>query len=445
MSLRAADIAPAILRPTRLLAGALAFTMILAAGGLSHGVLAQSSEDEEEGLFDPFAFETDPLPAPQAAPSPAPQPPAEPQPGDLAAANPPIPVQRPSRISAYTLSIAPQAQETGTISIRAPLTEQPQAPNPEPAQTVDVPDPVERPAGTSPAEPAPASDPQPDETATVGLRPTARPETAATPQRDRTVFRRSRSNGPALLEQVMARGTLRVGTALLAPYAMRDASGNLIGHEVDIALAIANDLDVELELVSLPFRDLIDAVQDDRVDMIIAGLSITPDRALRVAFTRPYATTGVQLVTTYRAGRGRSSTEDFNDPETTIGVAVGTPSELAAERRFPKAKIVRFASHQDAKNALLDGTVPALVASSPFPEVLVAQSPDDYALPLDAPLSETAEGLAIRHGEPEFLAYLNAWIVARRMDEFLPKTKAYWFKSTDWLPRLTEKPVIDNG
>ncbi len=270
-----------------------------------------------------------------------------------------------------------------------------------------------------------------------GNNPTFRTAQASTSGR-----RASRSENDDL-DVILNRGALRIGTTLFTPYAMRDAAGTLIGHEIDLALALASDLGVEAEIVPLAAPELVDALTRGSIDVIIAAYAVTPARALRVTFTRPYARQYVHLIAAAKgAPRGREL-EDFNRKDVSLGVTRGSFAERIAVELLPETTFVRYPEVQAAKTALLEGQVPLLLATTPFPEVLVAQSPEQFKLPLDRPLLETPLAFGLRGGNPDLLAYLDAWILARSMDRFLEKTRAYWIDSTDWLPRLTESPRID--
>ena len=56
--------------------------------------------------------------------------------------------------------------------------------------------------------------------------------------------------------------------------------------------------------------------------------------------------------------------------------------------------------------------------------------------PIFLPLLVSRAGFAVIKGDPDFLAFLNAWITARDADTWLPTTTSYWFKSLGWRKRL---------
>ena len=98
-----------------------------------------------------------------------------------------------------------------------------------------------------------------------------------------------------VLEAVQKRGTLRVGMSTFVPWAMRDTTGSLIGFEIDVATKVAEDMGVEIEFVPTAWSGIIPALIAKKFDVIIGGMSITPQRNLTVNFTIPYAHSGQQM------------------------------------------------------------------------------------------------------------------------------------------------------
>src|SRR6187549_3488824 len=86
------------------------------------------------------------------------------------------------------------------------------------------------------------------------------------------------------LQEVLNTGTLRVGVTLFAPWAARGADGDLVGFEVDVARQLAADMGVKAQLLSYDVERLVPALESGEIDIIAAGLTITPERALHVNF-----------------------------------------------------------------------------------------------------------------------------------------------------------------
>ena len=81
--------------------------------------------------------------------------------------------------------------------------------------------------------------------------------------------------------------------------------------------------------------------------------------------------------------------------------------------------------------ALTDGKVTVAVVSSPLTEFLVLRSADAFAK-LPEPIGTQREGLVVRRGDLEFLAYFNTWVQARTDDLWLATHIRRWFKESDW-------------
>src|SRR5512143_3771351 len=134
------------------------------------------------------------------------------------------------------------------------------------------------------------------------------------------------------LQQVLNTGTLRVGVTLYPPWAARAANGDLIGFEVDVAKQLAADLKVKADLRAYDVERLIPALESGEIDVIAAGLSITPARALHVNFSQPYAEGGVGLATHVARTASVKALEDLNGESHTIVAVDGSVAAQLAKR-----------------------------------------------------------------------------------------------------------------
>ena len=88
---------------------------------------------------------------------------------------------------------------------------------------------------------------------------------------------------------LMDKNTFMVGTeSTYPPYESRNEQGDLIGFDIDLMELIAEKLGKKIDWQDMSFDGLIPALIAKRIDMVIAGMSITEERAQRVAFTKPY-------------------------------------------------------------------------------------------------------------------------------------------------------------
>jgi len=238
------------------------------------------------------------------------------------------------------------------------------------------------------------------------------------------------------LQQVLNTRTLRVGVTLYPPWAVRASNGELVGFEVEVAKQLAADLRVKADLRAYDIERLIPALESGEIDLIAAGLTITPARALHVNFSQPYAEGGVGLATHVARTASVRKLEDLDGDTHTIAAVEGSVAAQLARRLLPRAKLRLIASADAASRALVKGEVDGYLEDEPVPTFLALDNPGVVDVPLSRPLLASRSGFAIKKGDPDFLAFLNSWIVAREADTWLPTTTSYWFKSLRWRERL---------
>jgi polar amino acid transport system substrate-binding protein len=116
-------------------------------------------------------------------------------------------------------------------------------------------------------------------------------------------------------------------------------SGELIGFEVDVARKIADDMSVTPEFTVYEWQKVIPALQRGEIDVIAAGMAITPARALQVNFSRPLATSGISLATNTEKTRNVTELRHLNDERVVITVVADTLALSVAQTFFDQANI----------------------------------------------------------------------------------------------------------
>jgi polar amino acid transport system substrate-binding protein len=240
----------------------------------------------------------------------------------------------------------------------------------------------------------------------------------------------------SVIERIMKRGTLRVGMDTFEPWAMKDKTGEFIGFEIDVARRLAEDMGVELELVPTKWSGIIPALLAGKFDVLIGGMSIRPDRALKVNFTIPYYYSGQDIVAHRKLAEGFDSLADFNDPEVTIAARTGTTAEDAAAKLFPEAELVLFDQEPLALQELLNGRAHAWVSMAPKPAFEAARHSDKLFLPVSGTITQEPNGFALRKGDPDAVNYFNSWIEVVRSEGWIDERFHFWFETRDWEDRI---------
>src|SRR5271156_2015217 len=144
------------------------------------------------------------------------------------------------------------------------------------------------------------------------------------------------------LDVVLKRDKLIVGTySTSPPLAYIDDSGNLVGLEIDMAHAIAKDLlgdPNKVEFVVVQSDGRFPAALSGKIDFGLCSTTITPDRAVRIAFTRPYLDTGGSVIA--RKDAGIKTVKELNDPKFTYAILNVPPAIARAKEVIPDAKLL---------------------------------------------------------------------------------------------------------
>ncbi|MEF3255008.1 MAG: transporter substrate-binding domain-containing protein [Deferribacterales bacterium] len=233
------------------------------------------------------------------------------------------------------------------------------------------------------------------------------------------------------LDKILKSGKLRVGMSSFVPWAMQTKKGEWVGFEIDVARRLAQDMGVKVEFVPTKWSGIIPALLTSKFDIIIGGMGITPERALKVDFSQPYDYSGMSMVAN-RSKITATKLSDFNRSDVVIAVRLGSTAATVASQVFPKATIKMFDDEAQAIQELLNGRATAFVSSAPLPVFLAIEHKDKLYLPVKETFTKEPIGFAVRKGDQSFLNFLNSWITIVSSEGWLDKRKRYWFETKDW-------------
>jgi polar amino acid transport system substrate-binding protein len=239
-------------------------------------------------------------------------------------------------------------------------------------------------------------------------------------------------------DEILERGTIRVGVAEFAPWTIKTKSSELIGFEIEVTNKLAKDMGVTTEFKIYEWDDLIPALQQGEIDIIAAGMAITPARALKVEFTRPTAVSGVGIATNIEMTKDVQALADLNDSGIVVAAVTGTMSYSIADMFFDKSDVKAYATPALAEAEVLAGRAHVYLAGMPAARYLAAKDSDIIDIPLDRPLLAHSEAFAVRRGEQSLMNFLNAWITARQSDEWMDTTRGYWFETMGWIAEMSK-------
>jgi lysine/arginine/ornithine transport system substrate-binding protein len=231
------------------------------------------------------------------------------------------------------------------------------------------------------------------------------------------------------IDPALAQG-LRIGTeGAYPPFEYRDASGTLKGLDVEIGNALCERMRVPCQWMPQDFDGLIPAIKAGKIELIISSLSMTPDRAKVIDFTKPYYVSPSQFVALKSSGI-------TDDPATlkgkTIGVQSGTIHQAYMEQKLPDIAEKVYNTVEEAELDLESGRIDAMLADKLLmydwlEKAGKAKGFDYVGKPLADPLVTGKIGIGVKKGNALMVQSLNAVIDQLLADpEYDKITKAYF-------------------
>jgi len=223
------------------------------------------------------------------------------------------------------------------------------------------------------------------------------------------------------------------------PFGSVDAqSHKIVGYDIDFAQALAKKLGVKLELVATNPANRIPLLQSGKVDVIVADITITPDRAKVIDFSYPYFVTGQQFLVGVSAG---NTLDAF--AETRIGAVKGTTGEQELHVRFPKAQVVAYDDVPLALTALRNGSVKAITQDSSILVGLLSNAADKKNFKiLPEFLSTENIGVGTPKGEKALLNVVNASLLELEKNGEAAKIHERWFGKNTAAPEPRNFKIV---
>lgn len=225
---------------------------------------------------------------------------------------------------------------------------------------------------------------------------------------------------------------IRIGVeGAYPPFSSVTADGQLVGFDIDIALALCEEIGAECELVQQDWDGIIPALLAKKYDAIIASMSITEERKQKVAFTRKYQNTPAKFVR--RKGSGIEISPDGLKGKS-VGVQRATTHDNFITAEFGDAvDIKRYATQDEAYLDAVAGRIDLLLADSAAMDdgfLKTDQGADfEFVGPEynDPKYFGEGAGIAIRKEDADLVEKFNAAIDAIRANGKYAEINAKYF------------------
>lgn len=229
----------------------------------------------------------------------------------------------------------------------------------------------------------------------------------------------------SLLNKIQERGTLRVGLeGTYPPFNYVNSDGELVGFEVDIARAVAQELGVKAEFVPTKWDGMLAGLDTKRFDVIINQVTITPERKKKYDFTQPYTVSGMQIITRRELADQFQGAQDLAG--VAVGVGLGTNYQQWLNEHVPQADVRTYQDDPSKLQDLMVGRIDAAINDRLMVGFLM-QKTDGKLVAAGKPFATMKAGIALRKGNPKLLHALNNALDALRKDGTLAQISKQWF------------------
>ena len=167
------------------------------------------------------------------------------------------------------------------------------------------------------------------------------------------------------LADLMERGYLLYGFNGERPYNYLDPDGSLVGSEISIARAVAQEMGIEeVQGVAMNFDSFIPAIQAGRIDTCLP-IFVKPPRCKIIRYATPHLKEGQSCIVPEGNPKGIHGWDDLVRKDVKVGLVAGTtPNEIAANAGVDPARITRFPDTTTLSAGMRSGRVDAIVEAS---------------------------------------------------------------------------------
>jgi len=215
--------------------------------------------------------------------------------------------------------------------------------------------------------------------------------------------------GTSVLDKWLSTRTAKLGVDLtFPPIQFKDSSGNPTGYQMELTIAMMQDLGVTPQYVEIPFGQLFAGLVAGKFDMMGISATILPSRALKGLFSS-FPVFYESIVVLLKPGSKVTSSDQLNVSGTKISVLQGSSQEFSSKALFPNAAFSPFAALADSVNEVATGRADAVVLSE-FDVDSSKQAHPDLVVLAGPPLWVDANTYLMPLGDYKLQAWVNNWL-----------------------------------
>ncbi|MEJ2193383.1 MAG: transporter substrate-binding domain-containing protein [Ignavibacteriaceae bacterium] len=239
------------------------------------------------------------------------------------------------------------------------------------------------------------------------------------------------------MNKILKSGELRVGASgSQPPFTMKSKDSQLMGYEVELAKLLTDAMNIKLKFVEKPFSELLPALEKGEIDVIMSGMTITPERNLKATFAGPYIVSGKSILAKSQRLSALDEMGEINRPTIRVAALDGSTSQRFVEKLAPKVKLVTTKDYETAVNLVMEDEVDIMVADYPICVLSILRHPDAKLATLETPLTIEPIGIALPPNAFQLHNLVENYLNGLQIGGVLQNLESKWFQDSSWLIRL---------
>ncbi|MFT0846224.1 transporter substrate-binding domain-containing protein [Actinomycetaceae bacterium L2_0104] len=216
------------------------------------------------------------------------------------------------------------------------------------------------------------------------------------------------------VEEIQEDGTIRIGVfSDKSPFGSVDSNGDYVGYDIEYGTRIGEDLEVDVEWVPVDAASRVEFLESDRVDIILANFTVTPERAEAVDFANPYMQVSLGVVSPEDA---QITSKDQLEDQPLL-IVRGTTAESYLDANYPDADVQKYEQYNEVTNALLDGRGAAWVTDNTEALAWAANNPG-FTTSITSLGEPDTIAAAVKKGNTSLLDWLNNQLTELEPENF---------------------------
>ena len=234
-------------------------------------------------------------------------------------------------------------------------------------------------------------------------------------------------SGPSL-SRIQDKGELVLGTSgNMPPMSQKLDDGEVVGFDIDLARLMASGMGVKLNIKTMPFNELLPALQNGDVDVVISNITMNPQRNMSVAFVGPYMTSGKCVITKEERLAKATEAENLNVPETRLAALQGSTSAEFIKVLLPNVSLTLVEDFDGGVRMINDNKIGGILTDYPICLSMLKKYPDAGFVSLFSLLSYEPIGIAIPGDDPLYINWTENFLQRVDGTGLLEELAIRWF------------------